>query len=120
MVSRITAAEREALRLFDMEIDMQPMTAEDYRLTDFVESLLFPEIAKEHEKRNARDARRKAKQTPEEREAQLAKQRAYYKANRERIRERKAKYYRENQERISAAQKDYRQRRSLSLAAAIA
>lgn len=45
-ISRITAAEREALAAYDAMIDAEPMTAEDFRYTAFVEDLLFPDLTK--------------------------------------------------------------------------
>lgn len=121
MVSRITAAEREVLRLFDALIDAEPMTHDDFKQIEFDDELCFPSLAKKREHYATKYARQKAdKMSAGTWEQEQAKQKEYYEANRERIRARKAAYYQANKERISAAQKDYRQRRALSLAVAIA
>ena len=57
-----TAEELEELRRFDAEVDAAEMAEEDYGVTGLVDDLLFPQKAKERERK-----------------------RAYYLANRERI-----------------------------------
>ena len=55
-----TAAELEALRLFDVLIDDAPMTRADFDQVDFNDSLLFPEITRERERGRAARERQKA------------------------------------------------------------
>ena len=117
MISRITAAEREALRLFDALIDAEPMTSDDYRQIEADERLLFPEVYKEKDKRNARNRRLMERKAETGELAELKeKQRRYYEENREKIKARKAEWYRQNRERILAQQREYqaanRQRRN--------
>ena len=109
-ISRITAAEREALALFDAMIDAEPMTADDFRYTAFVEDLLFPELAKKREHIAAKYARQKRdKQAAGTWEAQREKARKYQEENRERIKARRAAHYQKHKAEILAKQKEYQQ-----------
>lgn len=118
MIQRFTAAELEALRLFDALIDDAPMTRADFDQVDFNDSLLFPEITRERERDRAARERKKAAMIERgeyEREQERRKQ--YYTANRERIKRRKAEWYRRNKERILAQQRAHRMQQAAQITA---
>lgn len=118
MIQRFTAAELEALRLFDALIDDAPMTRADYEQIAFNDSLLFPEITRERERGRAARERQKAAMIEAgtyEREQERQKQ--YYTANRERIKRRKAEWYRRNKERILAQQRAHRMQQAAQITA---
>lgn len=109
MVAQFTAAELEELARFDALVDASGMTAADYRQTQFIEDLLFPERAKERERNRAYEAARKAAMIEHgQYEAAHEKERQYAEANREKIKARKAAWYQANRERIRIQQAEYR------------
>ena len=109
MVAQFTAAELEELARYDALVDASRMTAADYRQTQFVEDLLFPERAKERERARKQYAVQKAAKIERgEYEQSRAREREYAEANREKIKARKAAWYQANRERIRAQQAEYR------------
>lgn len=109
MVSQFTAAELEELTRYDALVDASRMTAADYRQTQFIEDLLFPEQAKRRERDRELNAARKAAMIERgEYEQARSKERQYTEANREKIKARKAAWYQANRERITAQQREYR------------
>ena len=105
-----TAEELEEMRRYDEMIDREPMRDEDYKLSEFVDNLLFPHIVKKKEKAAAKYARQKAAKVESgEIEKVREKARKYQQENAEKIKARRADYYQKNKERIAARQKAYRQ-----------
>ena len=118
MIQRFTAAELEALHLFDALIDDAPMTRADFDQVDFNDSLLFPEITREWERDRAALERQKAAMIAAgtyEREQERQKQN--YQAHREQIKSRKAEWYRKNRERVLAGQRAYRMQQAAQITA---
>ena len=107
--SLFTPEELEELRRIDAEIDAEPMTDEDYRLSDFIDGILFPE-QKERKERKRADNRAQRDSFVEKHgeEALKAKYKADYQKNKEADRERKKAWYAANKDRIRAQQQAYR------------
>lgn len=107
-MAMFTAEELEELKRFDEEIDKADLTYEDYLIEDLVEDLLFPEKARERERKAESYKRQMASKDPEKLKA---KRKADYAVkDKEAERRRKQEWYRKNKERIRLQQKDYRVR----------
>ena len=119
MKKGFTPEELEELRRFDEMIDNEPMRDEDYKLSDFVDDLLFPHLVQKREKSAAKDASQKAA-TIESGEIDKVREKArkYQEENREKIKARRAAYYQKNKERIAAHQKAYAESKKAAKAAA--
>ena len=112
-----TAEELEEMRKFDEMVDEMDMTEDDYKQVDFDDELLFPQKAKEVEKRKVKVARQRENYIATGRiEERREKQRKYQEENKERIKARRAAYYQANKERIAAHQKAYRERKAAEAA----
>lgn len=102
-----TAEELEELRRFDAEVDAAEMAEEDYGVTGLVDDLLFPQKAKERERKRAYYLAN--------RERILEKDRARREAQPEKEAARKARWYQENKARIAAHQREYRVRAGIQM-----
>ena len=105
-----TPEELEELRVIDAEIDAEEMTDEDWRTSDFIDSILFPEKARANARKRAANAERRQAIIREYGEEALKKKYKadYQKVDKEAERERKKIWYQQNKDRILAQQKAYR------------
>ena len=110
MKSIFSPEELEELRKFDSEIDAAEMTEEDYKISDFVDELLFPERAKKNARSRSAYAERKRAQI-ESGTYETVRQgykKAYAAKDKDKERERKRRWYQENKGRVHAQQRAYR------------
>ena len=111
MAKRIiwTEEELKSMTEWDAKIDAAPMTCDDYKLSDFVETLLFPDHHKKVEKRAIKTKRIKDRRVANGKQTEyVAEQKQYREDNKERIKARRAEYYKKNKETIAGKQKAYR------------
>ena len=95
-----SAEELAELARIDAEIDAAPLTDADYRASEFVDTLLFPEREKARARNRAYAARNREKEA-----ARVAEWTAAHKAE---VAARKKAWYAANKARIAAQQKAYR------------
>ena len=97
-----TPEELEELRKYDALVDASPMTHQDYTLSAFVDSLLFPDMQREKRREAAHRRYEKRK------DYVSAYGKEYRAAHKEREAARKKAWYERNRERVLAQQREHR------------
>lgn len=92
-----TPAELEELRRFDAEVDAAPMEYENFLISEFIDSLLFPERERKcqsYERCRERYLQYQSKYRATHQEEERARKRAWYQANRDRVAAQQKAYHR--------------------------